>query len=283
MISAVMAGMLCVFAALFTVFISFFAQHDLQNRAEKFGLQIARDLNVCDHSGQMNNVVLSSRELVYNSRTMQQDMAAINSPFEPLASQFLEESRDGAKQVEKERRHLIDLTIYQIKCGALASASERAGPDAILPWLHMGKSSVLSLNLGYVAGTSSNVLVTEGVNELRAFDQESKSFDAKTGLYFGNQVLKLPSPDNDLTFTISILAPPVKNTVSPARLLSASSFRSTFCLIKDSAYQPGSCQFMPSSVLLNESQELTSTLGPVIHDSLSAGTTAVSNGGCPPR
>src|SRR4030095_2221518 len=84
-----------------------------QSHANQIAMAAAQVLNHDDREGQMNKMVSRSRQLVFSSRATC-SLTSADYPFlEPLAKQFLDEAREGARYVESERCFLRELIVCE--------------------------------------------------------------------------------------------------------------------------------------------------------------------------
>ena len=223
MISIAIVALLLVLIALgLVVFSGIFTQQSVGERAEKGAMQMARLMNNGDQVGQMNNMLVAARELVFNDRGTY--VAVVNDypDLQPLAKHFLDESRASAELIIGEREHLVKMTMI-----SLASLTAKRSDDATdqghfvlpgVPWVKTDMPAISDLELGYMRNVDSNVQSPDGNPALLNFDLSQKYVDQTSHLYYGNLALHLPDPDSDLAFKVCPLPAPVRGTIAPARL-----------------------------------------------------------------
>jgi len=214
----------CVLAgsSLVTVFL---VQNQLQRLADQVALIGACQLNLDNRIGQMNNIVARCRQLVFASRQACELLSASDVDLSPLANQLLEEDRQNAQYLDKERIRLQLLSQRESKRVMEQYFDQQSGKFRILlPWLKVTAPRLVSLHFGYLSGAQSNVLALQGIDELVDFDRSSKYVQGGSNLYLGNADLKLPGEDSDLHFSISSLPAPVDGTIAPSRVILGSAF-----------------------------------------------------------
>lgn len=224
--NVIVLGMLCCAAVATTFLVAYgffnvmFVHNLLQGFADKVTLAAACALNDSDRLGDMNNLVAQARQLVYASREMSQDISTTDPNLQVLANQLLDEDRNNALALEKERIHLANLA-----CDEAQAALENAFNDqtgiyrTFFPLLSIRTPKLVSVTFGYVNNVDSNVALLTGIDNLASYDQSSTMVNTSSKLYVANKDVKLPGADSDLDFNISSLAAPVNGAVSPARLI----------------------------------------------------------------
>ena len=282
--SALMLTVACCMsiASVFVIALTFLALSFVQNRlavaTENVSMLAAQSINAHDRVGQINNMVAAARQMVFNSRQTYIQAAAKHPEIAELSEQLLNESRAGARLVESEKQRRLSSTLGEIRSRTSSVAEKNIRTSLQLPWLICGQPTIADLNVGYVRGTETNVAAPVGNAELMALD--APYIDAKTNLYLGNISLPLPGADSDLSFELSSLAPPVIDTLAPARVLTNDSFQSILPLVKDGQPAIGYCKYFPSAVRITSCVELQNSLiGNTTQ--MAASTTAATNGACP--
>lgn len=263
------------------VYFTMFSQRRMQNEADRVTLVGAGILNRGDRTGQMNNMVARSRELVYNARQMHQRARCAYSHLEPLARQLLEESRAGAQLVEEERQRMVQLNLQQ-SLEEVKKAAGQGGWSRGMSFFGVRTSipELVGMEVGYIDGVLSSVDASEGNPELRALDLASGYVDKASGLYKANINARLPSPDADLNFKICSLPAPVEKEALPARLIQQSVFRRTARLIEEGKEVSDACEQLPSAVRLIFETKVTA--GQDSKQPLQVSTVAITNGALPP-
>jgi hypothetical protein len=254
----------------------FTSHQKAQNTTDSVALQAASVLNAHDRAGQMNNLVARCRELVYTSRETYDEAAANLRHLEPLARQLLDESRQSAHLVEAERARLCQQELDELKRIAVESASGEV--VSTVSGITTKSPQITTITVGHIEGIPSNVEVSKGVPELFQRDMAAGLIEPRSGLYNGNINAKLPGVDTDLDFRISSLPAPVKGTIAPARLATASVFRQTGQAVGES--QVGRVEQLPSAVQVKFNMKV-SAAGDKKGNDVALGVTAVSNGAQP--
>ncbi|RTL44925.1 MAG: hypothetical protein EKK48_06645 [Candidatus Melainabacteria bacterium] len=191
-----------------------------QTEADKLALEISKSMNENDRIGQINNLVVRNRELVYASRLTANTTVNSNLSFcAPLAQQLLDEASSGSVEIDKERKTQITLQQKRIK-----DIVERYNMHTqnvatfSLPWWKTYGLQVFQVNGGSLRDVQSNVEHTEIYDDLNIEDRRAKYVQPGSNLYMGNINAKLPTPDNNLDFKITSLPAPVEKLIAPARL-----------------------------------------------------------------
>jgi hypothetical protein len=262
-------GFLLVMGIVFAIMLGNMFVHRVhdQSLTEATTLRAAVMLNANDQIGRMNNLVVQSRELVFDSRAAENStLSRAYWYLQPLAEHLREDARSGATLVDNARQKLI---ADQIK-----SLQELARSD---PTLKERGAKITGMQVGDIAEASSNVYDDEA-NELQDFDEQQHWMDPKSRLFNGNISAPLPNEDGDLSFKISPLCPPRNGKMVQAAIINTSDFEPAATLIEDSKPKAASCEQIPSAVKIDYSFEdsLSKDYG---HIDLRFSTAATTNGG----
>lgn len=196
-----------------------FVQNQVQKLTDEASLTGAIKLNEGNRVGQMNELVARCRQLVYTSRDITYSVPNTTPDLQMLSQQLLDEDRQSAIELERERSRLQVLCASESKKAISESLDSQVSLyRSLLPWLRMDAPQLVSVEFGSVAKVTSNTCVNPILEGLANHDKSMKYYDAGSGLYLGNIDAKLPGDDSDLTFKISSLAAPVNGTIAPARL-----------------------------------------------------------------
>lgn len=242
LILACAIGILIVVGMVFAINMGKFFVHHIhdQSVSDSLTLKAAMLLNADDRAGKMNNLVIQSRELVYDSRAAYNATLNANySHLEPLAYRLLHQARWGAQFVDKGRQRLIEENIRALKT-LVASDLDLKNHGA----------SVTALEVGSVADTRSNVYDDEA-DELQSLDRQKRWIDPETKRFNGNINATLPDEDQDLTFKVSPLHAPNNGKMVQASLISANEFVKTATVIEKDEPKDSTCDQLPSAVRLN--------------------------------
>jgi hypothetical protein len=253
----------------------FFVQNLLQKFADTVALNAACALNDSDRLGQMNNLVARCRELVYASRTTSQLIQTTSPQLQVLASQVLDEDRQHAQDLEKERSHLAELARGEAQDAVDTAFNDQIGLyRALLPSASLKPPQLVSIDFGFISSVDSNVDTSDGVEQLTSYDQSAHLVNPASGLYFGNVNAKLPNEDSDLAFNLSSLAAPANESAAPARLALATAFQLSDQNNKE----------LPSAVKIVINAQVP-TSGPFSDaaSTLQVSSTAATNGALPPE
>lgn len=191
-----------------------------QTEADKLALEISKSMNENDRIGQINNLVVRNRELVYASRLTANTTINSNLSFcAPLAQQLLDEASSSSVEIDKERKTQITLQQKRIKDIVERYNMHTQNVTTFsLPWWKTYGLQVFQVNGGSLRDVQSNVEHTEIYDELNIEDRRAKYVQPGSNLYMGNINAKLPTPDNNLDFKITSLPAPVEKLIAPARL-----------------------------------------------------------------
>lgn len=264
------------------VYFLFFSHKTLESWSEEFAMDSAKQLNSNDNAGKMNNLIAHSRELVFTSRQTYLKIQQRHRYLEPVALKLLDESRDKAGLVENERELLVGSTISTLR-RMVKEINLQANRGIFLPGASASNLQITDLQVGFIQGLETNVEASKGVPELYKNDLAQKYI--KQGkimdLYCARVNLKLPNPDDDLNFELSPLRAPVRNTVSPARLILASSFRNTRWLLKNGQKTTGTCRLNPAAIKVIMSMKVQGGPNKQLYSYTSTTSTACTNGALP--
>lgn len=189
-------------------------QHIARTESETLGLAVS--LNRDDRIGRTNRLIAGSRELVWRSRQLSNRCSSMARNIVPLSEMLLAEARESAQIIERSRIGLAR-EIY-VDSAWSAKQSETATAQNQGEILRLS-----SLVLGSNKNVSSNIELTREPALLIA-DLSQGFSNAGASVYKGNINLKLPSPDNDLSFNVSSLPAYVAGWVSTPRLIKPESF-----------------------------------------------------------
>jgi hypothetical protein len=246
-----------------------FVHNRLQASADEIALAGSRKLNDGDRIGQMNNMLARSRQLVFYSRKQLDDATEKYPQLQSIADELLEESREGAQELEEQRKKLKvvaqaeALTAMSNKFNQLKGSYPMA-----LPWLRVATPKMTKMRLGCVEDMNSNVVELKNIPELESYDQGQGYISNNPGmkLYKHGVDMKLPGADSDLVFKIAALAAPVEKTVSPARITLANTYKAV------------NGMHIPSSTQVTLDLEVGTGLGAKADNKMSATGTAAATG-----
>lgn len=242
-------------------------QSAIQRALDDAALSGACQLNLGNQIGQMNNVIIRSRQLVYGDRQMDEQLLQSGSPYEKLSAQLLAQSRESAQTIDATRAKLITTSkqaANQAVTAAFKTASTRH--SLTLPGLRISQPVLTRFTLGTVENVQDNAFALPQLQNLLTYDQSQSFIDKQTNLYLEQINAKLPAPDNDLNFNLSSLPAFINNNTAPSRLMLGQSF------------VPQDDQQLHSSVQL-ESQITVSLLSiPNCSTTLHLTSTATTNG-----
>ncbi|HEY9869368.1 MAG TPA: hypothetical protein V6D08_09400 [Candidatus Obscuribacterales bacterium] len=197
-----------------------------QSMANEVAMAAAQVLNNNDREGQMNNMISRNRQLVFASREVADWTTPDYPALQPLAERLLREARDSARTLESERSRLRELTQEEAKQKAQEALKQLQSKTRItLPWIQTSAAELADFRLGYANRVETNVLVPPGLPQLAEFDRKKEYAQERSNLYRANVNAKLLGADADLDYHLASLAAPVKNSVSPARLIVSRDFR----------------------------------------------------------
>lgn len=206
----------------------YFTHNRLQTSADEIALTGARKLNELNRLGQMNDMIVRSRQLVYSTRKQCDEAEASDEVLQKLARQLMEEARAGAGELETERKQLTALVVKESEEAMNDKFNQiKESYAMVLPWLKVETPRLVSATPGRTIGMHSNAQELAGFDELVKADQASNNVvTAKpVNLFKGEINAKLPSADGDLPFCLSPLAAPVDNDMAPARMVLPAKFQ----------------------------------------------------------
>lgn len=247
--SAAVVILICVIA--FSFYILLAEQKRAQGDQDKMALLMAKTLNENDRIGQINNLVVRSRELVFVSRTSEdQVLAKQMGVWMPLARQLCQEARSGALVVEAERQNQSELIRSRIQKMTKQYNGGNLSIAMSQPWWCAYAPRLYQVNLGYVDKVQSNILKTDVYSELRELDEQQRYVEPGTNLYKGNINARLPAPDSDLNFKLSSLPAPADDCVAPARLMNPEVYRNIAAVVENRKFLAGALDQIPSAIEL---------------------------------
>lgn len=264
--------------------LTFFSNQLLQDTSEKVALGAAQKLNENDNAGKINNLIGCSRELVFDARSMHNK--TINdrefSEYEKLAAQVLQQSRDGANLVADERQRLVNSSIADLRA-LVKEKTTPLGREVALFDAAVEKPRIESLSIGNLDNLESNVVASQGIPELTAYDTSHQyvRHGKDVDFYRAGDPLKLPAPDDDLKFELSPLPIAVSGNSAPLRLVSESHYKPTMVIVENGKDAIGSCSIMPSCVQVLMSVKMKSKVSTQLESGTKSMSTACTSGALP--
>lgn len=251
-----------------------------QGETDRVALDIAKRLNDHDRIGDLNQLIVRNRELVYTSRMMQTTCDSGYMAFaSPLAAQLLNEAVTSNIQLDKERRGQMGLMKKGISdLIDQYNLEHNEKTRMFLPWWTAYETHIVQVNCGSIKDVQSNVAHTEIYDDLIDLDMRAKYFQPKSNLYMGNINAKLPNPDNMVDFKVSSLPAAVERNVSPPRLTNPEAFKFGNQVIDDGKLVNMSFDQVPSAVQVLGHMDI-SMKGDM--QTVQVGSVAVSNGAQP--
>jgi len=255
----------------------FFSNKNLQFSSDQFTVGLATNLNCNDRIGQMNNIVVSSRELIFNSKNTDDNINQNAPQLALLANNFLTESIQGADLVERARSQQITLIIGDVR-NAIKQTTliGNTGPP-ILPWAKSSEPEITNVRLGSIEQVESNVQGPYGNSGLLSLDTEYGYIDPISHLYFGNCILRLPGI-TDRQFSVASLPAPVNLIVAPVKLTSATVFHEIASIFVNGSQKINTCSQLPSAVQVDIQMPIANRVLFEIKDKVKVGSTAATNG-----
>ncbi|MBY0551361.1 MAG: hypothetical protein K2W95_29035 [Candidatus Obscuribacterales bacterium] len=263
----------------------YFVHNRLESSANEIALAGAKKLNEKDRLGQMNNMLVRCRQLVYSSR---QDLEKTEKEFKDLESfarPLLDESRASAMYLETERKNLTETAKKEATIAMQQQFdSIKPGYQVTLPWLRISQPQMPITAFGKIDGLQCNVEELTGIAALAGADRTADYVDAVSpllvgvgpipgaapkglNLYKAEKDHKLEGKDSDLSFKLSCLPAPVNGVISPARILLMRTFRDTV----------GS-EFAPSAARVVLKLKVESGLGPRAGAEMESRGASLTNG-----
>jgi hypothetical protein len=282
LVTLVMFLIVVIVAQLSSFVAMLIAHQQLQDEAEGFEMRAVNILNESDRTGRINLMTAASRELVFNTRKVYTQIAESSPELEPLASLYMDQSRQGSQVIATEREKIMSSTMTELRELAV-DINKRNQVRGLLPWASTKALAVVDLDVGYSKDVESNVQAPLGNPELLDVDTQQRYFDRDTKLYYGNASLKLPVPDDDLKFKLSCLPAPVIGTVPQARIDEGRAFVKTLTLMHDRQPTPGSCEYFPSAARITFVRQFQSSLGVKTEQTISTRESGTTNGANPPQ
>jgi len=262
----------------------FFSNQLLQNTTERVALTAAQRLNENDHAGKLNNLTAYSRESVFLAREMH-DKAVSNpqlADYQQLASQVLENSREGATLVSDEKRRFVNTTMGELRA-LVKDKSAPFGKEIALFDASVDKPKIQNFSVGTLENMESNVVAPGGVPQLAEYDsshyflKKGRDFD----FYVAGKSLKLPGADADLDFVLSPLPMAVSGTAAPMRLVSEAHYKPNMVLVENGKDAIGSCSIMPSCAQVSMTVRMKSKVAEHVESGTKSQSTACTNGALP--
>ena len=255
-----------------------FVNSRLHTAADEIALTGAKRLNDRDRLGQMNNMILRCRQMVFNSRLDFKKSQNEGKDLADFADELLKESQDSARDLETERKNVLG----SAKKDANTAMTDRFNKikDTFpmqLPWLIVDTPKFSLDGFGKIKEMDSNVEELDKIPELTQKDRSDKYVkEHKSGLslYEAESDGTLPEESN-LVFRLSSLPAPVKNTIAPSRTFLQTKFQ------KEKTEGPEG--HFPSSIKVTLRLGVATGLGPKASSNMEATGTAITTGALPQR
>ncbi|HEY9683653.1 MAG TPA: pilus assembly protein TadG-related protein [Oculatellaceae cyanobacterium] len=217
--------------------------------ADSLALALATQINSGNRVGQMNKLQEASRELVLVSRQNVDKCIDRNGCLSGLCSQLLEESVSGHELLEKERKNEIAIISDEVS-SSIKEYNRKAREPRKFFFLgfEMQNPEILRVDLGRIAGVSSNVRALDAIPELADLDIRKSYVDTKSKLYKADINAKLSPPDEDLDFNFCSLPAFVGTTAAPPRNTNADMFVSYGTIFDVEKPQIATIKQIPSAV-----------------------------------
>jgi hypothetical protein len=284
--SMLLIGLGAAFLVVFAIAVAFFLafpflmQKRTQTTADSAALELAANLNLQDRAGQMNNLVVLCRNLVYTSRKTYQSCSSDYQHLEPLARQLMQESRGSAQKVEQERRSLISLTLADLRTSFDKTKQMEALQATLkLPGMTAEPAMVDNVTLGSIKDIESNVQTELGIPDLVSADRGAGYIQKGSDLYMGNIDARLPGQDSDLIFKISSLPAPVSGELAKARLTLANVFKPMALFVKGGQVLGSSPDYTPSALKVEMVHNLKTEISKDPGANLKVSATGTCGGG----
>lgn len=206
----------------------YFVHNRLQTSADEIALTGAKKLNERNRIGQMNNMISRCRQLVYSSRD---DLNGVKEEFpgvERIADQLLQESRESALELDRERKKMRDLAETEAVQAMRSKFNSIKSTYAMsLPWMRVRTPRVIGVGLGRIDGVESNVEEFSQFEKLKQSDRDQgyTAIFNKLNLYKADKNEQLKDEDTDLPFYVTSLPPSIESMVSPARTILPDDYR----------------------------------------------------------
>lgn len=219
--------------------------------AEERALNMAASLNRGNCIGELNQITSYSRQLVYTSRQVDNQIIAQSPQLKRISALLLDDARSGAAKVNQEFDILKAKTIVDV----MQVEKKEANTQALffeIPMLKVAKPQTESIALGTIDSIPSNARLPESLADLKQHDQVSNFNEKGSQFYRSNIDARLPLPDNDLTFRFSCLMPAVGANVAQLRLMHPQSFKSLTTMRSSNRFKlDNSVAYIPCAVQLN--------------------------------
>ncbi len=255
----------------------FMIESKLRATADNYGLQAGIQFNRDDRIGETNLMVERSREAVYTARKTLKDIQSGAPHVAPLASLLMDDARVGAKLVDDERQRLSGVLGKELELLLTTQVKQerQAGPVNLM-FFRLQPKEDITVEVGSVKDMPSNAMAPKALQELKDHDEDRGYFFENTDYYQPNIYVKLPAPDDDLTFRFASLAPRIKDTIADARLITADDFEGDMVLIAPGKLVRPVLKNLPSAVRLVTQTGVEAPLN--LHEDLSTQTISTSAG-----
>lgn len=220
---------LCFVALISTIFLSFgwvfVTQERLQNTGNELALYGTTFLNSQDRIGQLNNCIARSRQLVYSSHEVADQIHTIDPDLQGMSDFLLDQAKEGSDILDKERETSATKMRDEAKQAITAYFNQIKGSHFMMnPFIETAVPQIASVDFGYINNIEDNVESFKGgIDELEQWDNGHKTWEKNGNLHKANNNAKLPGFSQN--YYLSSLSAPVDGVVAPARVALGSSFK----------------------------------------------------------
>ena len=218
----------------------------LQSVTDAIALENGMHLNENDSVASINNTIVRSRELVFDSREALNACNGEHADLAPLADQLMQLSRSQAKSILQAKQKLVRKTINNLTRGAQGFDS------ANCRLIEQNEPYTRDLVVGFLNHQDSNVQAPFGNPSLFDFDNRNGFIRSSSQMYKACTELKLPGPDSDLDFSLSAL--PANEEPKRSDL---QDFRPLTQLVKGGVATRAQCLEFPSALKLTRTVPVT--------------------------
>lgn len=243
-----------------------------QFSVDSLSTSLAAKINAHDRLGQMNELVESSRELVFTSR---QAVDTCNNEkkfrkLAPLCDRLLDDARAGYPLVEGERKRMNATIRKEVQDEIASYNKSRSDLPAEFLSLKTSTPRVERVDLGRIVNVDSNIKALDVIPQLYEYDRRNGHFNSNSKLYRAGRNASLPMPDGDLIYNFCALPVTQGKMSVPPRNANSNSFISLGSIFNDGKNNIGDTVELPHALKVscasdvmfgNASNPLSGTLG----------------------
>ena len=255
-------------------------QSSAQYMIDAATLSSAKQINDGDKVGQMNQLTIRSRELVFTSRQRLDSCREEDFTYlSPLCERLYEDAIEGHRLAVAERRRMREDVVADLLRAVDSYNRGRSGASvSLFPWLKTYEPEIVSVEVGRIKGVESNIVALPAVQELFYHDTMEGNIQDGSRLFKAGRELSLPAPDDGLMFRLDAIPAYVLGTAAPPRLANPEVFEPVASIYQKGRKVTYDKDSIPCSIRVISDMEVTLDQAEEDRKSLSITSVGVTGG-----